>query len=350
MNGSPADSDGGFPSPPIGCEPLFDMLGGYEQHRLVTSAVEFGVFSQLCAPASAGEVAERLGTDAGLTEKFLNCLAAIGLVTRDGDSFANTKLAETYLVPESPFSQVNLISLIAKGEKAWDRLPAALRGEAPGPGAPRRMEGVFDKSFIVAMAEGAMRGGIQDAVEALAGRPEFTASGKLLDLGGGHGLYGIAFARANPSLKVTIFDLPPVIEVAREYAERHAMEGRIELMSGDYTKDDTGAGYDIVFASDAFYRPADVLRPVLKKVRNSLRDGGLFVTKHWTMDPDRTGPLTTVLWEFRIALGVPGHYVYDNDEYLKLLKEAGFEFCETVDISTEAKPSSLVLARAPGGE
>jgi len=350
MSGSPTDSDNGFPAPPVGCEPLFDMLGGYERHRLVTSAVELGVFSCLSAPASAGDVAGRLGTDAGLTEKFLNCLAAIGLVSKDGDAFANTEMAETYLLPESPFSQVNLVGLIAKGEKAWDRLPAALRGEAPGPGAPRRMEGVFDKSFIVAMAEGAMRGGVQDTVKALAGRPEFTGPGKLLDLGGGHGLYGIAFARANPSLGVTVFDLPPVIEVAREYAERHGMKGRVEFLSGDYTKDSTGAGYDIVFASDAFYRPADVLRPVLGKVRESLRDGGLFVTKHWTMDPDRAGPLTTVLWEFRIALGVPGHYVYDNDEYLKLLEEAGFESFETVDISTNSKPSSLVLARTPGGE
>ena len=112
-------------------------------------------------------------------------------------------------------------------------------------------------------------------------------------------------------------------------------------------EDGIGTGYDIVFASDAFYRPAEVLRPLFDKIRKSLRSGGLFVTKHWAMDPDRTGPFTTVLWEFRIALGVPGHYVYDNKEYLELLAEAGFGSFEVIDISTKGKPSTLVLSRTP---
>jgi len=349
MNKVMQKSDDRLPSPPVRCDPLFDLLRGYEEHRLVTSAVELGVFSHLREPVESLEVAERLGTDAVLTEKFLSCLAAVGLVSKDGAAFVNTELAETYLVPESPFSQMNLIALIGKGEKLWDRVPAALRGEAPEPGGPRRMEAVFDKSFIVAMAEGAVRGGLQTAVKALAEWPEFERAERLLDFGGGHGLYGIDFARASPTLKVTIFDLPPVIEVAREYVERHGMEGRIDLMAGDFTTDEIGKGYDIIFASDAFYRPADVLRPVLDKVRSSLRGGGLFVTKHWAMNPDRMGPITTVLWEFRIALGVPGHYVYDNDEYLGLLSEAGFESFEIIDISTKAKPSTLVLSRTPDG-
>lgn len=37
-------------------------------------------------------------------------------------------------------------------------------------------------------------------------------SRKLLDLGGGHGLYSIKFCRKNPQLSATIFDLPLAIE------------------------------------------------------------------------------------------------------------------------------------------
>ena len=57
--------------------------------------------------------------------------------------------------------------------------------------------------------------------------------------------------------------------------------------------------------------------------------------------------MTTVLWEFRLALNGHGLYVYDNDEYRALLGDAGFDSIELIDISTQAKPSSLVLAKKP---
>ncbi len=332
------------------CELLFDILRGYEQYRLLSAAVQLDVFSRLREPTEADDLSDSLRRSPVLTEKFLNCLVGIGLAEKKGRAYVNTPLSETYLVPESPFSVMNLLRLIGAGEKLWDQIAKALEGRPPAENGRRNLEEVFDESFIVAMAEGAMRGGVQASIGALTRRPEFKRAQNLLDLGGGHGLYAIGFALANPALEATVFDLPAVIEVARQYVEDYELQERIKLIAGDFTKDPIGAGYDVVFASDALYRPAETLRAVLGRIRDSLVDGGLFVTKHWAMNPDRTGPLTTVLWEFRLALGAHGHYVYDNDEYIEVLKEAGFSSFELIDISTEAKPSSLVLAKnALGG-
>ncbi len=338
-----------IPRPPLDCEPLFDILSGYEKYRLLTSAVQLGVFSHLREATEAQALGDRLGTNATLTEKYLNCLVAIGLVLKEGKTYVNSPLSSTYLAPDSPFSLPNLIQLIQNGETFWDRIPTALKGHQEAEKGPGHLEAVFDRSFVVAMAEGAMRGGLQVTVDVLSRRPEFRQAKKLLDLGGGHGLYATGFALANPSMEVTIFDLPPVIQVAREYVEQYGVGDRVKLISGDFLKDKIGDGYDVVFASDALYRPRDVLQPVLDKVRDSLLDGGLFVTKHWAMNPDRTGPLTTVLWDFRLALGAYGHYVYDNDEYVTMLKQVGFDCFEVIDISTKAKPSTLVLAKKPSG-
>ena len=42
--------------------------------------------------------------------------------------------------------------------------------------------------------------------------PEFKEARKLLDLGGGHGLYAITFTKSNPNLGAYVFDFPDVVE------------------------------------------------------------------------------------------------------------------------------------------
>lgn len=95
-----------------------------------------------------------------------------------------------------------------------------------------------------------MRGDLQRSVSAIASLSQFKNAKKLLDLGGGHGLYAIAFAQLNPNLDVSIFDLPHVAEITRDFIKRYRMKDRIKVIAGDFTKDDIGNGYDIIFASD----------------------------------------------------------------------------------------------------
>ena len=331
-----------FNPPPVDCEAVFSILRGYEQYRLLTAAVDLGVFAELRQPTTAQDLAARLSTDPALTTRMLNCLVALGLARKDGETYANAPLAATYLDPDSPFAMPNLIGLIRKSEALWDTVADRLKGTMANQGG--KVEAVFDGSFTLAMAEGALRGGLQRTVRELSGRPEFQRARSLLDLGGGHGLYSLAFAKANPALQVTLFDLPPVVEVARRFIKRFQAADRVAVRTGNFLTDEIGSGYDIVFASDALYRPPDQLEPLLGKIKAALNPGGTLVTKHWAMAPDRTGPTTTVLWEFRLALGGHGLHVYDNDQYVALLERCGFGPVEVVDISSEAKPSSLVFA------
>ncbi len=331
-----------FTPPPVDCEGLFSILRGYEQYRLLTAAFDLGVFAALRQPTKARDLGAQLSTDPALTERMLNCLAAIGLVRKEREAYVNSGLAATYLDPESPFAIPNLIALIRKSEPLWNTVGERLKGTMTGSGG--RVEGVFDASFTLAMAEGALRGGLQRTLQVMADRSEFQRARSLLDLGGGHGLYAIAFAKANRRLQITFFDLPPVVEVARQFVSRFQAGDRVTLRKGNFLTDEIGSGYDIVFASDALYRPPDQLEPLLGKIRAALNPGGAFITKHWAMAPDRTGPRTTVLWEFRLALTGHGLRVYDNDEYAALLERCGFGPVEVVDISSEAKPSSLVFA------
>lgn len=191
-----------------------------------------------------------------------------------------------------------------------------------------------------------MRGGLHSTLEIVSSLPEFVKATKLLDLGGGHGLYAIAFCQANPKLESVIFDLSAVIEVAREFIARYEMQDCVHTLAGDFSKDSWGNSYDIIFASDALYKPRDLLLPILGKIKDTLNEGGLFITKQWTINEQRTAPVTTVLWDLMVSLSnnFP-FYTYNDDEFTNVLKEAGFRRIEVFDISTPAKPSHIIVSR-----
>lgn len=332
-------------TPNIDIEPLYEITQGLEKGLLLFTAVESGVFDCLKKPKTVEEVFRDLKMNSKLTAKFLNSLVAIGLLTKKDSHYNNTLLSATYLVKDSPFYQGNLLNLMEKTKsERWSRLGQVLKEGPIKP--PRKPDEVFDKKFILAMAEGAMRGGLHSTLDIVSSLPEFANAAKLLDLGGGHGLYAIAFSQVNPNLKSVIFDLPPVIEVAKEFIDKHEMNGEVHTIHGDFTKDHWDNGYDIIFASDALYKPKELLFPILKKIKETLNEGGLFISKHWTIDKERTTPVTTVLWDLMVSLiGHMPFYTYTNEEFVDILKDVGFKKIKSFDISTPSKPSRIIVAK-----
>ena len=55
-------------------------------------------------------------------------------------------------------------------------------------------------------------------------------------------MIGMAVIRKHPELKGVIFETPEVGEVASELIKENEMEGRMEVMTGDYLKDSIGGG------------------------------------------------------------------------------------------------------------
>jgi SAM-dependent methyltransferase len=330
--------------PNVDIEPLYEIAQGGEKFILLNTAIDLDVFEFYAKPATAREFIDKAYTDCKLSEKFLNALVATGLLTKENSIYGNTPLASTYLIKDKPFYQGNLLGLMNRTrQERWANLGRCLKEGPIQPDKDKKQ--IFDKNFIIAMAEGAMRGGLHQTVKIVSSLPEFTGSKKLLDLGGGHGLYAIAFAQANPDLKSVVFDLPPVMEATKAYINEYEMQGRVRAVAGDYTKDDWGNGYDIVFASDCLYKPREDLMPVLRRIDNSLNPGGIFISKHWLMDRDRTSPDTTVFFDLMVSLiGNFSGYTYSRQEAAEVFEAAGFDV-ETIDISTPSKPSMIFICR-----
>ncbi|MHC1611371.1 MAG: methyltransferase family protein, partial [Candidatus Methanospirareceae archaeon] len=232
--------------PEISSEPLDRMVKGCEALHIIATARDFGIFDLLEESKTAEQISSEIGTDTSLTEKFLNALVASQLLSKHDGRYTNAELASTFLMKSSPLYQGNMLKLSGNSSNNWSKLGSVLKGDVQKE-KNERFEDVFNPSFILAMAEGSMRGSLHRTAKEVSTIPEFQKARTLLDLGGGHGLYAIVFAEMNPELDATVFDLPPVTEVTREFIKRYDMNERVSVAGGDFALDDIGHGYDIVF-------------------------------------------------------------------------------------------------------
>ena len=314
-----------------------EIAKGNEKANILFAAVDYRIFDLLSKPKAAGQVSEEIKTDPYLTEKFLNALVALNFIHKIENRYSNTKLAETFLVRKSPFYQGTLFEMKRRGTTDWQRISDALKNGGIKTGTENKS--IIDRTFIVGHAEIAIAGAMQRAVDVVSTLPEFERAKKLLDLGGGHGLYSIAFSQLKPELEVVLFDLPHVTEIAKEYLEQYGTQGKIKFIAGDFTEDDIGNGYDIVFVSDV------TISGILKKVYDALNENGVLIYRRWTINDDRTSPLTSVLFDFMLAMMRSEHRVYTLGEYIHLLEDTGFSITQILDISSPQDPTKIIVAK-----
>jgi hypothetical protein len=118
-------------------------------------------------------------------------------------------------------------------------------------------------------------------------------------------------------------------------------------MSGDYTKDDIGADYDMVFEACSFAGSNSEHRSFFQKIASVIVDGGLFIRLTYTLDDDRTAPLEPLIWELKNHLsGKNRGFARTNAETFQLLAESGLRGEKIIDMSPWCfNPMRLVISR-----
>jgi SAM-dependent methyltransferase len=154
----------------------------------------------------------------------------------------------------------------------------------------------------------------------------------LLDLGGGSGAYSISAVRAFPGLGAVVFDLPPVVEVAKEFLRQHGVDDRVSAVGGDFTSDPLPEGADVVvMASNLVMYDEDVIQAVVSKAYGALVPGGEMHLVGEMLDDDRTGPLDAALWGLGELIYGSGGKAHTVGQCLAYFEKAGF-----VDVADHA--------------
>jgi precorrin-6B methylase 2 len=168
---------------------------------------------------------------------------------------------------------------------------------------------------------------------------------KLIDVGGGSGVYTIAFLSADPDMRATIFDVPPVIEIAREKLKEENLQDRVTFAKGDYHKDALPEEHDLAFLSAIIHaNSSDENRALYQKVHQALVPDGKIVIRDYMMNDDHTTPPGGALFAINMLANTPGGGTYSFAETKVALEDTGFE---DVTFLHHGDMDSLVVAKKP---
>lgn len=280
--------------------PFVDTFS-FVMSRTLMAAVKLDVFEALASgPGTAGEVARTCRTHPEATHKLLNTLASLGYLRYKAGRYVLAPVARKWILKDAPQS---LRDIILMRYVDWEWLTHL--EEFIVSGQPLDIHGSMpDEQW--ALYQRAMRSLANAAVaETVRRTPVPPAARDMLDIGGSHGYYSVAFCRKYPSLNATILDLPEAVAHAAPILAREGMGDRVRHQAGNALTDDLGADrYDLVFMAQLVHHFDDATnRTLMRKIARALRPGGHVVIQQGIrLDSPNEGSTTTWLLNLYFAL------------------------------------------------
>jgi demethylspheroidene O-methyltransferase len=331
-------------------EALFDLVQGFVQSQILAALVEFDLPARLIdGPASSADLARQLALPEPRLTILLQGAAAMGLLRRrrDGRFDLARKGAALLGVP-------GLREMIRHHRTLYRDLDdpvAFFRGETD-PDLARFWPYVFGAtgaadpdtvarySALMADSQALVAADTLDAVSLKGAR-------RLLDVGGGSGVFVAAAARAHPDLALDLFDLPAVRPSAESRLDHAGLSGRVTIHAGSFRDDPLPAGADVITLIRVLYDHADTtVAALLAKVFDALPPNGRLIVSEPMSGGPRPDPVTDVYFAtYTLAMGTGR--TRSAAEIAALLHQAGFD---DIQPKRSSRPyvTSVITARRRG--
>jgi predicted O-methyltransferase YrrM len=286
-----------LPALEIDFSELNNLYFGTIASRLLMTAVGIKIFDHLEEAVSSEKVALVLKSHPENTGLMLDALCAGGLLEKKEGLYRNGRLANDFLVCGKPAYLGEWLRQADEVTQPFlEKLEDYIRSGPEPPPEEQNMNGeAYCESFTASHAASSLAGIARQFASHISELPGFQGCRTLLDLGGGPGINAMAVTEKNPDLKATVFDRPGIVRMAQNYIREYGFEDRVSTIGGDYLKDPLGTGYDLVMSTDSLYYGDDEIDPVLKRCRDSIRPGGIFVGIHAVLTHERTRSVHLVM-------------------------------------------------------
>src|SRR5262245_35561838 len=219
---------------------LFQMVTGYYISRALYVAAKLGIADLLQHGARPyDELARQTGTHAPSLYRLLRLLASAGVFAeQEKGHFALTPIG-VYLQTEVPGS-LHAIALQFAGpwhQQGWSDL---LHRVQTGGIAFDHLFGMGLFPYLAhhpdeaAIFDAAMTAFSTQTASAVVAAYDFSPFRTIVDVGGGHGTLLTAILQATPAARGILFDLPHVVEGAKEQIEAAGLAERCAVVGGDF--------------------------------------------------------------------------------------------------------------------
>jgi ubiquinone/menaquinone biosynthesis C-methylase UbiE len=152
-----------------------------------------------------------------------------------------------------------------------------------------------------------------------------AGSASLLDLGCGPGTFAFHLAMENPELRITLADVPGVLEVARDIRTRYPVVHEVSYVPMDASCDAIPGTYDIVLASNFLQCFNEQDRTaLLGRIYQAVNPGGSIVVQAQHLQADRVGVRWAVLVDLNLLCTTKEGRNHTVAETVQWLTDAGF--------------------------
>ncbi|MHC4295330.1 MAG: methyltransferase, partial [Planctomycetota bacterium] len=303
-------------------EEILELVRGFQPACMLVAAAELDLFAALsAAPMTADELAKKLRTDLRATTIIADALVAMDLLIKENDRYSPALGTLEILTESGAQSVLGMVRHLGNCFRNWAQLAQVARTGQRAQRTPSiRGEAADLEAFIEAMDE-VSRPLADPLIKSL--DLHFT---HLLDIGGGPGTWTIAFLRAAPEAKATLYDLPEVIPIARKHVAAAGLSGSVTFAEGNFDTDESlPAGADLAWVSAIVHMNSrEENRSLFAKVHAALAPGGQILIRDVVMDDSHTSPPTGAMFAVNMLVNTPGGGTYTFGELSEDLRAAGF--------------------------
>src|ERR671910_3589480 len=265
---------------------------GFMMSKHLFAANDLGLFEKLAdRPLTLDKLPNDLITPPRTARITADAMVALGFLEKQDDGYRNSSVSQTFLSGKTPADLRPFLRFWNRiSYPQWQNLEEALRTNR-GVGGEVNLDP--DQQRIFSEGVAAIQAG---PAHALPEKYDFTPHRKVLDLGGGVGEYLVPILDRYPQLEGTLFELPPVTEVARDTLAANPVGSRINIVAGDLFEDAIPKDHDaLILANVVHYfdhaRNLELLRRIRERVLAGAR---VLIVDFWT-NPQHTEPLFAVL-------------------------------------------------------
>lgn len=326
---------------------LMHLIAGKFVTQALAAAAELNVADQLVdGPKTAEEIAGAMGVHAPSLYRLMRALAGIGMLTHDdGDRFALTPVGHL-LRSDLPGSFRAMAVLLGRPwhHIAWASLPHSVR---TGESAFHKVYGVPHFEWLEANREEgtifneAMTSLTGVAADAVTRAYDFSRFAKIVDVGGGHGLFLSKILRSNPRTSGILFDLPHVAEGARRLLGNAGLSARCEVLCGDFFTS-VPAGCDAYVLKHILHDWDDArCERILSQCRDAMASDGRVLVVEMVVPPPGVASFARLMDLEMLAISSNGKERTES-ELADLFAKAGLALARVVPTQS---PYSVLEAR-----
>lgn len=248
---------------------LFDLLAGFTYSQILYATVRLGLIDMLAAPLPASTIAARIGWPLERLERLLKAAESLKILAQT--SSGNYTLgSHGAALAGNPW----ITRFILHHDLLYEDLadPLALLSGAK---KDNRLKGFwsYDDQKNAAHYTALMSASQQAVAAEVLNAYDFSRHQHVIDVGGSDGSFLAALSERHPALRLSLFDLPAVAEIA------HAKLGnRCEIYGGSFLTDELPKGPDCATLIRIAHDHDDpAVLTLLSAIRRMLPPGGTLI-------------------------------------------------------------------------